>query len=80
MTLAEMKEGEIAQIVRVGGSGAIKQRMMDMGITAGSELKVERYAPLMDPIQIKIKGYSLALRVAEGKLIEVMKPELMVND
>ncbi|MCF6176949.1 MAG: ferrous iron transport protein A [Victivallaceae bacterium] len=72
MTLAEMKEGEIAQIVRVGGSGAIKQRMMDMGIIAGSELKVERYAPLMDPIQIRIKSYSLALRVAEGKLIEVI--------
>ena len=79
MTLAELKEGDRTQIIRIGGSGPIKQRMMDMGITAGSDLKVERYAPLMDPIQIKIKGYSLALRVAEGKMIEVMAPELMVN-
>ncbi len=79
MTLAELKEGDITHIIRVGGNGPIKQRMLDMGITAGSELKVERYAPLMDPIQIKIKGYSLALRVAEGKMIEVEKP-VVVND
>jgi len=80
MTLAELKEGDSTQIVRVGGSGPIKQRMMDMGITAGSKLRVERYAPLMDPIQIRIKGYSLALRVAEGKMIEVIQPEVIIND
>jgi ferrous iron transport protein A len=74
MTLAELKEGDIAQIVRISGSGPIKQRMMDMGINAGAELKVERYAPLFDPIQIKVRGYSLALRVAEGKMIEVTAP------
>ena len=71
MTLADMREGESCTIVRLSGQGAIKQRMLDMGITAGSKLTVERYAPLLDPVQIKIKGYSLALRVAEAKLIEV---------
>lgn len=53
----------------------IKQRMMDMGIMPGVELLVERYAPLLDPIQIRVKGYSLALRVAEGRNIEVGSTE-----
>lgn len=74
MTLADLKTGDIAQIIKINGSGPIKQRMLDMGINAGSELRVERYAPLFDPIQIRIRGYSLALRVAEGEMIEVAKP------
>ena len=71
MTLADVSEGECVRIVRVSGDGAIKQRMMDMGLTSGSEIRVERYAPLYDPIHIKIKGFSLALRVEEGRHIEV---------
>jgi Fe2+ transport system protein FeoA len=55
----------------MNADSAIKQRMLDMGITPNTELRVERYAPLRDPIQIRLKGYSLALRVSEGKLIEV---------
>lgn len=71
MTLADMQEGHKAKVVRIHGNKAIKQRLMDMGITSGAELKIERYAPLYDPIHIKVKGYSLALRIDEGRMIEV---------
>jgi Fe2+ transport system protein FeoA len=71
MNLADIKEGNKAIVIRIKGNSAIKQRLMDMGITRGAKIKVERYAPLYDPIAIKIKGYSLALRVEEGKMIEV---------
>ena len=63
------------KVLKVGGAKVIRQRMMDMGIMPGVELLVERYAPLLDPIQIRVKGYSLALRVAEGKNIEVSSTE-----
>lgn len=72
MTLAEAQEGQSVEVVRIHGGGAIKQRLLDMGITRKSILTVQRYAPLKDPIQIEVKEYSLALRVAEGKLIEVV--------
>jgi len=71
MTLADVEEGSNAVVVRIKGDSAIKRRLMDMGITRGAVIKVERYAPLYDPIAIKVKGYSLALRVAEGQMIEV---------
>ncbi len=71
MTLADVREGETVKVIRVKAKSAIRQRMMDMGIMSGVELKIERYAPLRDPIQIKVKGYDLALRVSEGNLIEV---------
>ena len=71
MNLADIKEGNEAIVIRIKGNSAIKQRLMDMGITRRAKIKVERYAPLYDPIAIKIKGYSLALRVEEGKMIEV---------
>jgi Fe2+ transport system protein FeoA len=75
MNLADIKEGNEAIVIRIKGNSAIKQRLMDMGITRGAKIKVERYAPLYDPIAIKIKGYSLALRVEEGKMIEVEMEE-----
>jgi ferrous iron transport protein A len=71
MTLADVEEGSSAVVVKIKGDSAIKRRLMDMGITRGTKVKVERYAPLYDPIAIKVKGYSLALRVAEGQMIEV---------
>ncbi|MEA2011524.1 MAG: ferrous iron transport protein A [Verrucomicrobiota bacterium] len=73
MTLAESKEGDFLKIIKIGGEGAIKQRLLDMGITRGEKIKVNRYAPLKDPIQITVKGYSLALRVSEGQDINVEK-------
>jgi ferrous iron transport protein A len=71
MTLADSAEGQIVKVVKMHGNGAIRQRLLDMGITRGTDLKVERYAPLKDPIQVTVKGYSLALRVSEGKTIDV---------
>lgn len=73
MTLADAKEKDLVKVLKVGGKGAIRQRLLDMGITRGVKIKVERYAPLKDPIEIIIKGYALALRVSEGKVIEVEK-------
>lgn len=73
MLLSESKSGDQLEIVRIWGSGAIRQRLLDMGITRGTKLNVERYAPLKDPLQVTVKGYSLALRVSEGELIEVVK-------
>jgi len=71
MTLADIPEGNKVKIVKIGGDRAIRQRLLDMGMTSGSMISVERYAPLLDPIHIKVKGASLALRVSEGKLIGV---------
>jgi len=71
-TLADVPEGTTAEISRITGSSAIKQRLMDMGIVRGTKIRVERYAPLKDPIHITVKGYSLAIRVAEGQMIEVV--------
>ncbi len=70
-TLADIKEGESVKVVRIQGNSAIKQRLLDMGITRDTEIAVERYAPLKDPLHITVKGYSLAIRVAEAKMIEV---------
>jgi ferrous iron transport protein A len=75
MTLADLREGEEAVVVKLQGDAAIKQRLMDLGIVRQAEIRVERYAPLYDPIAIKIKGNLLALRVAEGKMIEVEKKQ-----
>ena len=71
MNLAECNEGASVVIVSVEATGAIRQRLLDMGIVKGSAVVVERYAPLRDPLHIKVKGYSLALRVAEAKMIRV---------
>ena len=70
-TLAEAREGDRVKVARLGGHGAIRQRLMDMGILRGVELAVERYAPLRDPLQVTVKGYSLALRVDDARDIEI---------
>jgi Fe2+ transport system protein FeoA len=72
-TLFDLLSGDRARIVRVRGNGApgLRQRLLDMGITRGTELYVERHAPLGDPVEITLKGYSLALRMSEAKQIEV---------
>ncbi len=71
-TLAEVREGCSARIVGTRpGAGALRQRLLDMGVTRGAELRVERVAPLGDPIEILIKGYHLAIRRGEAALIEV---------
>lgn len=70
-SLLDLSTGSEAVIVKIGGSGAIRQRMLDMGITRGTPLTVERYAPMGDPVEIKIKGYFLAIRKNEAQHVYV---------
>ena len=69
--LSELKPKEKGTIVKVGGTGAVHRRILDMGVVAGSEVEVELVAPLGDPIGIKIKGYHLSLRKEEAANVQV---------
>ena len=71
MLLSEMKENQTGRVVRVGGNGALRKRILEMGITKGSEIYVEKYAPLKDPLELIIKGYHVSLRVEEAAQITV---------
>ena len=75
MNLAKMKPGERARITKLGVTGPLKRRLMDMGVLVGEEVKVEKVAPLGDPIEVTIKNYNLSLRKkeAEGIAVEVIK-------
>ena len=70
-TLKDVKIGETVRVAKVGGEGAIKRRIMDMGITKGVTIKVMKVAPLGDPIEITVRGYELTLRKADCQNIEV---------
>ena len=70
-TLRDVRIGETAKVVKLHGQGAIKRRIMDMGITRGVEIYVRKVAPLGDPIEIKVRGYELSLRKADAELVEV---------
>ena len=70
-TLREIPVGKSAKVVKLHGSGAIKRRIMDMGITRGTEIYVRKVAPLGDPIELNVRGYELSLRKADAELIEV---------
>ena len=69
--LNELKVGESAKIVRLAGEGAVKRRMMDMGLTKGTEVTVRKVAPLGDPIELTVRGYELSIRKDEAATIEV---------
>lgn len=71
MLLSEMQEGQRATIVRIGGNGALRRRILEMGILKGTEIRVEKYAPLKDPVEIVVKGFHLSLRVEEAAQISV---------
>lgn len=71
LTLRDLKIGETCTVVKLHGEGAIKRRIMDMGITKGVVIKVVKVAPLGDPIEINVRGYELSLRKADADLIEV---------
>ena len=71
MTLRELPLGKSAKVVKLTGEGAIKRRIMDMGITKGTELIVRKVAPLGDPIEIRVRGYELTLRLEDAKNITV---------
>ena len=70
-TLKEVKVGHRARVVKLHGAGAIKRRIMDMGITKGIELYVRKVAPLGDPIELTVRGYELSLRKEDAEMIEV---------
>lgn len=70
-TLASLGKGDKATIVRIGGGGGVRQRLLDMGVTTGTIVEVERVAPLGDPIEVKIRGYHLTLRKEEAERIRV---------
>ena len=70
--LREVPVGGKAKVVRIHGEGAIKRRIMDMGITRGVEIFVRKVAPLGDPIEITVRGYELSLRKADAESIEVV--------
>ena len=71
-TLKEAKCGQTVTIVKLNGSGAVKRRIMDMGITRGCEVFIRKVAPLGDPIEINVRGYELSLRKADAEMIEVI--------
>ena len=70
-TLRDVKVGERATIVRLHGEGALKRRIMDMGLTRGSEVYVQKVAPLGDPMELTVRGYELSVRKGDAELIEV---------
>ena len=70
-TLKETKIGNTVTIVKVHGEGAVRRRIMDMGITKGVEISVRKVAPLGDPVEVTVRGYELSLRKADAAMIEV---------
>ena len=72
-TLRDVKVGGTATVVKLHGEGAVKRRIMDMGITKGVEVYVRKVAPLGDPIELTVRGYELSLRKADAEMIEVME-------
>ena len=70
-TLKTAKCGETVKVAKITGSGAIKRRIMDMGITKGVEIFIRKVAPLGDPVEVTVRGYELSLRKADAEMIEL---------
>lgn len=70
-TLRITKVGDTVRVARISGSGAVKRRIMDMGITKGTEIFVKKVAPLGDPVEVTVRGYELSLRKADAEMVEV---------
>lgn len=71
-TLKEAKVGQTVTVVKLHGEGAVRRRIMDMGITKGVEIYIRKVAPLGDPIEINVRGYELSLRKADGEMVEII--------
>lgn len=69
--LREVKIGDTVKVVKLHGEGAVKRRIMDMGLTKGAEVHIRKVAPLGDPIELTVRGYELSLRKADAEMIEV---------
>ncbi|MCR5287109.1 MAG: ferrous iron transport protein A [Saccharofermentans sp.] len=70
-TLRQVKVGETVKVAKLTGEGAVKRRIMDMGITKGVEIYVRKVAPLGDPVEVTVRGYELSLRKADAEMVEV---------
>ena len=70
-TIGDMKIGETAKVARLRGEGAVKRRIMDMGLTKGAQVTVRKVAPLGDPIELTVRGYELSIRKDEAAKVEV---------
>lgn len=70
-TLKQATIGDTVKVVKLHGEGAVKRRIMDMGITRGAEVHIRKVAPLGDPIEVTVRGYELSLRKADAEMIEV---------
>lgn len=70
-TLKQAKVGDTVTIVKLHGEGAVKRRIMDMGITKGTEVHIRKVAPLGDPIEVTVRGYELSIRKADAEVIEI---------
>ena len=73
MRLSELKEGQSATVVHVGGNGILRRRILEMGILKGADIYIEKYAPLRDHLELIVKGYHISLRVEEAAKIDVDK-------
>ena len=71
-TLKDAQVGDIVTVVKLHGEGAVKRRIMDMGITKGVELHIRKVAPLGDPMELNVRGYELSVRKADAELIEIL--------
>ena len=70
-TLRQAKIGQTVRVVKLHGEGAVKRRIMDMGITKGTEVFIRKVAPLGDPMEVTVRGYELSLRKADTEMIEI---------
>ncbi len=70
-TLRSAKVGETVKVVKLHGEGAVKRRIMDMGITKGVDVTIRKVAPLGDPVEVTVRGYELSLRKADAEMVEV---------
>ena len=70
-TLRSVKPGETVKVAKINGEGALKRRIMDMGVTKGVEIYVRKVAPLGDPVEVTVRGYELSVRKADAAMIEV---------
>lgn len=71
-TLKEAKIGETVTVFRINGEGAVRRRIMDMGITKGAEIYIRKTAPLGDPVEVTVRGYELSLRRTDAEMIELL--------
>ncbi|MBO4327743.1 MAG: ferrous iron transport protein A [Clostridia bacterium] len=71
LTLRDVKIGDTVKVVKLHGEGAVRRRIMDMGITRGVEVYVRKVAPLGDPIEVNVRNYELSIRKADAEMIEV---------